>query len=361
MRRCPSLPNIWLPPSSDPRRPAKMEVPLSSLLIPPLTRSPSPGPSWVDDVDATPVIPVPCEDEASSAIIYTAGPAVSPPPTPMFAPLGLRGLPMTAAIPPQAFGPPPFNPYCFPPQPQFEPPVFISNVNGWYDFLPVFAPGPCPFVPVPGPPYIFSDNTWYAAGVAPSPCSFSPPRTPSTCPSSSSSLLGPGPGPAGNVFSLSRLQDREDLRTTVMLKNIPNKLTSDGLVTFIQGVVGRKIDFIYLRMDFTEKCNFGYAFVNFMTVESLLTFARAKLGRKWNLCKSQKVLDMCYADIQGKASMVEKFRNSSIMKEQPPDWQPRIFFSEPGPMQGLPEPFPPPTLSNKRRREVARRVESTRR
>jgi hypothetical protein len=29
------------------------------------------------------------------------------------------------------------------------------------------------------------------------------------------------------------------------------------------------------------ECNVGYAFVNFITVEDLLNFARAKLGIKW--------------------------------------------------------------------------------
>ncbi|KAJ8473017.1 hypothetical protein ONZ45_g16455 [Pleurotus djamor] len=102
-------------------------------------------------------------------------------------------------------------------------------------------------------------------------------------------------------------------------------------------------------------CNVGYAFVNFITVGDLVEFAKAKLGRKWNMFASEKVLEMSYADYQGKEAQVEKFKNSSIMDERE-DWRPKIFYSEPGPEQGLPEPFPSPTHLRRKQLSQSNRV-----
>ncbi|KZT24223.1 hypothetical protein NEOLEDRAFT_1067902 [Neolentinus lepideus HHB14362 ss-1] len=139
-----------------------------------------------------------------------------------------------------------------------------------------------------------------------------------------------------------------DTRTTVMIKNIPNKMSDKDLMEFIGRVTPRRIDFLYLRMDFQNGCNVGYAFVNFITVQDLLVFAKSKLGVKWNMYSSEKVLQMSYANYQGKEALVEKFKNSCIMDERE-EWRPKIFYSD-GPNQGLPEPFPKPTHLRRKER-----------
>ncbi|KAH7888596.1 RNA recognition motif 2-domain-containing protein [Phlebopus sp. FC_14] len=134
-----------------------------------------------------------------------------------------------------------------------------------------------------------------------------------------------------------------------MVKNIPNKMTDKELIAYINKVCPRRIDFLYLRMDFQNGCNVGYAFVNFISVQDLLTFAKLKLNEKWNLYSSEKVLQMSYANYQGKEALVEKFKNSCIMDERE-EWRPKIFYSEPGPKQGLPEEFPKPTHMRRKER-----------
>ncbi|KAI0782139.1 RNA recognition motif 2-domain-containing protein [Abortiporus biennis] len=138
-----------------------------------------------------------------------------------------------------------------------------------------------------------------------------------------------------------------------MIKNIPNKMSDGDLMEFINRVCNRRYDFLYLRMDFSNGCNVGYAFVNFITVEDLLLFAKTMLGVKWNMYSSEKVLQMSYATYQGKEALVEKFKNSCIMDEPEP-WRPKIFFSE-GPDAGLPEPFPPPTHLRRKERSAHNR------
>jgi hypothetical protein len=38
--------------------------------------------------------------------------------------------------------------------------------------------------------------------------------------------------------------------------------------------------------------NVGYAFVNFIDVSGVVEFAKAKLGRKWEMCQSDKVVQV---------------------------------------------------------------------
>jgi len=68
---------------------------------------------------------------------------------------------------------------------------------------------------------------------------------------------------------------------------------------------------------------------------------------------SEKVLQMCYANYQGKEALIEKFKNSCIMDEQE-SYRPKIFYSS-GSKQGLPEPFPAPTHLRRKERSSSNR------
>ncbi|KAI5826430.1 hypothetical protein K523DRAFT_394559 [Schizophyllum commune Tattone D] len=164
----------------------------------------------------------------------------------------------------------------------------------------------------------------------------------------------PGVTAEHNMLNLDRIEQGLDTRTTVMIKNIPNKMTDSDLQHFIAKVCPRRIDFMYLRVDFSNGCNVGYACVNFIDVKDLVHFARSCLGKKWNLYNSEKVLHMCYANYQGKEALVEKFKNSGIM-EVKENWRPRIFHSF-GPNQGLPEEFPKPTHLRRKERSSLNRT-----
>ncbi|KAI8993853.1 RNA recognition motif 2-domain-containing protein [Trametes punicea] len=177
----------------------------------------------------------------------------------------------------------------------------------------------------------------------------SPPRAPLAADNAPDVPRGGQRAPGSkNVLDIAAIESGADTRTTVMIKNIPNKMSDKDLLNFINKVCPRRIDFMYLRMDFQNGCNVGYAFVNFITVQDLLHFAKTQLGVKWNMYSSEKVLQMCYATYQGKESLVEKFKNSCIMDEREA-WRPKIFYSD-GPNQGLPEPFPPPTHLRRKER-----------
>lgn len=57
----------------------------------------------------------------------------------------------------------------------------------------------------------------------------------------------------------------------------------------------------------------GYGFVNFSSTAALLQFASEKMGRRWNLFSSEKVLQLSFANVQSKAALIKKFRDSPVM------------------------------------------------
>ncbi|GAA6063309.1 hypothetical protein JCM10212_006719 [Sporobolomyces blumeae] len=144
--------------------------------------------------------------------------------------------------------------------------------------------------------------------------------------------------PAGNVIRYEKIENGSEVRTTLMLKNIPNKLNDQAVMKFITDVVGNAFDFFYLRTDYTTDCNVGYGFVNFTSMSALLEFCKKRLGTRWNLCHSDKLCILSFANIQGKASLVNHFRNSSVL-DQDESRRPKLFVTS-GLNAGQPEPFP---------------------
>ncbi|KAI5854811.1 RNA recognition motif 2-domain-containing protein [Tricharina praecox] len=161
------------------------------------------------------------------------------------------------------------------------------------------------------------------------------------------SLLLPGK----NVIDLDRIARGLDTRTTVMLRNIPNKVDQATLKDYVDETSRGLYNFLYLRIDFRNICNVGYAFINFLDPLDIIDFVKEKSGTRWNKFNSEKVLDVTYANIQGIDQLVEKFRNSSVM-DQDPAYRPKLFHSA-GPMAGQEMTFPPANNILKKCRSVS--------
>ncbi|RHN44628.1 putative RNA recognition motif 2, nucleotide-binding alpha-beta plait domain-containing protein [Medicago truncatula] len=130
----------------------------------------------------------------------------------------------------------------------------------------------------------------------------------------------------------------EDNRTTLMIKNIPNKYTSKMLLAAIDEHHKGAYDFVYLPIDFRNKCNVGYAFINMTSPSLIVPFYQGFNGKKWEKFNSEKVASLAYARIQGKAALVAHFQNSSLMNE---DKRCRpILIDTDGPNAGDQVPFP---------------------
>lgn len=108
------------------------------------------------------------------------------------------------------------------------------------------------------------------------------------------------------------------MRTTLMIKNIPNKYTQKMLLQTIDEQFSRLYDFFYLPIDFKNKCNVGYAFINMVKPSYILPFTKRFNQRKWERFNSEKVCHISYARIQVPSPPLFPHRclsNTSMLKD----------------------------------------------
>ncbi len=65
--------------------------------------------------------------------------------------------------------------------------------------------------------------------------------------------------PRGNEVDLFKLAMGLETRTTLMVRNVPNRFTQGMFVDFLSQTHKGRFDFVYLRMDYKNRCNVGYA------------------------------------------------------------------------------------------------------
>lgn len=133
---------------------------------------------------------------------------------------------------------------------------------------------------------------------------------------------------------LDKVRSGGDTRTALMIRNIPNKYSSKMLSSALEETHRGHFNFLYLPIDFKNKCNVGYAFINFTAPRHIVAFYAEFHGRKWGKFNSDKVCEITYARIQGKQPLISHFSNSSLMNEDP-KCRPIVFSAD-----GTVEEFP---------------------
>lgn len=130
------------------------------------------------------------------------------------------------------------------------------------------------------------------------------------------------------ALSIDDVRTGKDHRSSLMVRNIPNKYTQQMLLAEFAaaGHGPMKMDFFYLPIDFKNKCNRGYAFVNFVDYRDICAFFDEYNGTGWKRFNSDKICDITYARIQGKAAMLKRFENSALM-EKDDEYRPKVFVS----------------------------------
>lgn len=122
--------------------------------------------------------------------------------------------------------------------------------------------------------------------------------------------------------------------TTVMLRNIPNKYTRSMLLEVIDEKFCGLYDFFYLPIDFRNKCNVGYAFLNFIHTHYAHLFIEEFEGYKLDAFKSRKVCQVSWGRVQGLQANIEHYRNSAVMSVSDAQHKPILFRN------GVVVPFP---------------------
>ncbi|KAJ9563923.1 LOW QUALITY PROTEIN: hypothetical protein OSB04_009083 [Centaurea solstitialis] len=145
-----------------------------------------------------------------------------------------------------------------------------------------------------------------------------------------------------------------DTRTTVMIKNIPNKYSQKLLLNMLDNHLhslqradgGRRrrstpssYDFVYLPIDFVNKCNVGYGFVNMTSPAAARRLYAAFHHRNWEVFNSKKICEVSYARLQGLEALKEHFKNSKFPREAE-EYMPVVFTPPRDGLRNLTEPIP---------------------
>ncbi|KAK1377391.1 Terminal ear1 [Heracleum sosnowskyi] len=148
------------------------------------------------------------------------------------------------------------------------------------------------------------------------------------------------------------LPNCSDPRTTVMIKNIPNKYSQKLLLNMLDNHCihhNQQIDedddeplssydFVYLPIDFVNKCNVGYGFVNMTSPEATLRLYNSFHRQNWEVFNSRKICQVTYARLQGVEALKEHFKTSKFpcaAEEYMP-----VVFSPPRDGRTLSNPVP---------------------
>lgn len=140
------------------------------------------------------------------------------------------------------------------------------------------------------------------------------------------------------TLNISRVENGEDRRTTLMIRNIPNKYSQVMLLNEINTNYKGTYDFFYLPIDFKNNCNVGYAFINFIKPTTIVKFFKEFNKRKWSRFNSEKICELKYGRRQGKDALINHFRHSSVINVDE-KYRPLLFHSN-GVNAGEPEMFP---------------------
>lgn len=124
--------------------------------------------------------------------------------------------------------------------------------------------------------------------------------------------------PAGNPG------EPEEPVTTMMIRNIPFRWSKDKVLDYVNAVGFQgQYDFFYLPQSWKHNSNFGYAFINFKTVEAATDFQFQMNGLSWHKfstnamlrqSESQKICHISPADIQGLENMKKHFLGARVVK-----------------------------------------------
>ena len=105
----------------------------------------------------------------------------------------------------------------------------------------------------------------------------------------------------------------KDNRTTLMIKNIPNKYNISSFLDEINIYFKNTYDVFYLPIDYANKCNLGFAFINFVEPLHIILFYELYSGKKWKKFKSDKRCELLYAKFQNKKELISHFEKGKVL------------------------------------------------
>jgi hypothetical protein len=123
----------------------------------------------------------------------------------------------------------------------------------------------------------------------------------------------------GLNVDMLRVLNLEDTRTTIMIKNIPNKFTREMLIKIIDQNFRGTYDVFILPTDSNHYKNFGYSFINFTNSYYIPYFYYMFNGNKWSFTNSKKICEITYSKIQGKNNLLNHYPSKIIYENKEVD------------------------------------------
>ena len=114
-----------------------------------------------------------------------------------------------------------------------------------------------------------------------------------------------------NIIHIETILRQKDKRTTVMIRNIPNKYTLKSFSQEIDKYFSNKYDVLYLPKDKNNNCNLGFGFINFTDPFHIIHFYNIYYGKKWEKFNSDKICELVYAKIQGKQNLLKHIKQNT--------------------------------------------------
>ena len=128
-----------------------------------------------------------------------------------------------------------------------------------------------------------------------------------------------------NIINLMDIFQCKDMRTTLMIKNIPNKYTISSFLEEINENFKNTYDIFYLPIDYINKCNLGFAFINFLEPLHIILFYELYRGKKWKKFNSDKICELLYAKFQGRKELITHFEKGKVLTFDTEDKRPLIL------------------------------------
>ena len=141
-----------------------------------------------------------------------------------------------------------------------------------------------------------------------------------------------------NIINLMNIFLCKDKRTTLMIKNIPNKYTISSFLEEINTYFKFTYDIFYLPIDYVNKCNLGFAFINFVEPFHIILFYELYIGKKWKKFNSDKICDLLYAKFQGKKELIAHFEKGKVLSFESEEKRP-LILPTPNPLPKINLPF----------------------
>ena len=114
-----------------------------------------------------------------------------------------------------------------------------------------------------------------------------------------------------NIINIEKIIKGDDKRTTLIIRNIPNKYTISLLLKELNKNFYDKFNVIYLPQDYANNSNLGYGFINFINNFDLIQFYDMYQDKKWESFHSNKRCQLAYSKYQGKNELI-KYINKKL-------------------------------------------------